>query len=194
MQDCSHPAREPGVRVLDADEVLNCPEFSSTLTVGGPERGQLVRVLRTTLLSVVVGLAVMVGLTRFYRARSEPPPQVLLKASVRTPSVSFQDAGFDATVLVRNEAEYGARQVEVIISGRSVRHLTCDRVEPAEAFLEASRQSVRALLGDLQPGEIGSVLFHFTAQQAGELDLVALVTAANMEGSVRLPIEGEVVP
>ena len=194
MQDCTHPARESGVRVLDADEVLNCPEFSSTLVAGAPGRRRLLRVLRTALVAIVGTLLLMLGAIRVYHRVTELPPPVLLRASVSAPAVSFQDDGFDVTVLVRNQAEHAARQVEVIISGRSMRHLTCDRVEPAEAFLGGSGQSVRALVGDLQPREIGSLLFHFTAQETGEMDLAAHVIAANVEGSVRVPIEGEVVP
>jgi hypothetical protein len=108
--------------------------------------------------------------------------------------VSFQDSGFDVTVLVRNEAEHPAREVEVHISGRSMSYLSCQYTEPPEAFLEGTPRMVRALLGDLEPGQIGSVLFHFLASRTGELDLAAYVTAANVQGTEKVPVEGEVVP
>jgi len=201
MQDCTHPAREPGVRVLDADEVLNCAEFSSTLTTTGAALRRVVLVpwagrpaRRLGFLAMVVALAGALAVVHTYWAGSRAVPPALLRVAVSAPPVSFQDEGFDVNVLVLNEADYPAREVKVFISGRSLRHLTCQSVEPPEAFLEASPQVVCALVGNLGPGEIGSTVFHFLSAKSGELDLSAHVTAANVEGPQTLPMEGEVIP
>ena len=194
LLDCVHPAHPMEDRIVDADAELNCLEFDSILVTAGPAPRRLLALLRTALIAVAATLAVMFGVIRLHGGLTRPLPPVLLRASVSTPPVSFQDSGLDVKVLVRNEADHPARDVEVRISGQSMLHLTCQYVRPSEAFLNATRRSVSALLGDLEPGEIGSVVFHFVAAQPGELDMTAHVTAANMEGPQKLSIEGEVVP
>jgi len=145
-------------------------------------------------LSTAVALLVIFVFIHLYSRPTRPLPPVLLRASVSSPGVSFREYGFDVKVLVRNEAAHTARDVQVTILGRSMPHLTCQYLRPPEAYLEGPAKSVCALVGDLEPGEIGSVLFHFVAAGTGELDLTAHVTAANFEGVQKLPIEGEVVP
>jgi len=114
--------------------------------------------------------------------------------AVYSAMVSFVDAGFDVSVLVRNEADHPARDVHITILGRSMRHLTCQYVDPPECYAEGPPRSACAQLGDIESGGIRSVLFHFMAARAGELDLTAHVSAANLEGVEKLPIEGEIVP
>jgi hypothetical protein len=192
--DCTHPARREDLRVLDADAVLNCLDFSSTLLISEEVQRSLWPVVRTAMIAIALTLGGMFGMIRLYGALMQPPPPVLLRTSVSTPSVTFQESGFDVKVLVLNEADRPARDVTVFIRGRSMAYLTCQSLEPPDAFVEESPQLTCALIGDLQPGEIGSVGFHFLASQPGELDLVAQVTAANVVGPQKMPIEGEVVP
>jgi len=192
--DCTHPARPEELRIVDADEALNCPDFTSTLVVGGAKRRWLVPVLRTGVIAALAGIAAFLGVVHLYRAFTRPPPPVLLRASASAPAVSFLEAGFDVKVLVLNEAEHAARDVQIFIRGPTVAHLVCQSVDPPEAFVEASPQMVCGWLGDLPSGHIGSVSFRFMADEPGELKLVAQVTAANVPGPQRVPIEGEVVP
>ncbi len=117
-----------------------------------------------------------------------------LKTSATAPSISFLDDGFDLSVLVQNEADHPARDVHIVVLGRSMRHLTCQYMDPPECYAEGPPRSACALLGDIESGGTRSVLFHFMAAEAGELDLTAQVSAANLEGVEKLPIEGEVVP
>ena len=194
LMDCTHPARPEELRIVDPDEVLNCPDFTSTLVVGTAKRRWLVPVLRTGVIAALVGIGAFLGVVRLYRAFTQPPPSVLLRASASAPAVSFLDAGFAVKILVLNEAEHPARDVQVFIRGPTVAHLVCQSVDPPEAFVEASPQMVCGWLGDLAPGEIGSVEFQFVADEPGELQLVGQVTAANVPGPQRVPIEGEIVP
>ncbi|MCJ7822231.1 MAG: hypothetical protein MUQ26_03960, partial [Armatimonadetes bacterium] len=67
-------------------------------------------------------------------------------------------------------------------------------MDPPECYAEGPARSACAQLGDIESGGTRSILFHFVAAQAGELDLMAQVTAAHLEGIEKRPIEGEVVP
>ena len=192
LLDCTSVTRGTNEKILDADAVLNCSEFSSLL-VTGESIGWLTwrRLWKTAALAIAVA-AIFVGVRWFQAPRTAPP--VLLKTSLRVPATSFQDEGFEVTVLVRNQADHPARSVQVLVSGRSMNHLICQWVDPSEAFMEASSKSVRTLLGDLEPGEIRSVQLHFSATKPGELDLTAHITAANLETPARLRISSEVIP
>lgn len=192
LLDCTSVTRRSDDKILDADAALNCAEFSSLLVTAGPAGWVNWRRLWKTAALAIVVVGVCLGLRWYQTPRAAPP--VLLKTSLRVPASSFQDEGFNVTVLVRNQADQPARRVEVLISGRSMTHLTCQWVDPSEAFMEASPKSVRTLLGDLEPGEIRSVQLHFSAREPGELDLTAHVTAANVEAPTRVRISSEVVP
>jgi hypothetical protein len=189
--DCTHLARRTDERILDADEVLNCPDFETTLAGRPPSR--LVPILRTTLLSAALGLGFMLGLIRLVGPRKAPPP-AFLRTSVTAPATVFQEEGLEIKMFVRNEAEQPASDIRVYISGRSMRQLICQSVEPAEAFEEATPQYACAWLGELGPGEIGTVSFRFSANVTGKLDLAARVTAANVSTPDTTPIECEIVP
>ena len=192
LLDCTSLTRLTEDKILDADAALNCSEFSSLLVTGESTGGlDWRRLWKTAALAIAVA-AVFAGLRWFPAPRTAPP--VLLKTSLRVPATSFQDEGFNVTVLVRNQADHPARSVQVVISGRSMNHLICQWVDPAEAFMEASSKSVRVLLGDLEPGEIQSVQLHFPATEPGELALTAYITAANLEMPARVRISSEVVP
>jgi len=194
MLDCTHPGHRLDEPIVDADAVLNCPDFASTLAAPRPRRRAPWAVLRTAALTTAAVSLLLFGLVRFYGGPGEAPHPVMLKASASVPSISFLDAGFDVSVLVHNEDDHPARDVRITVLGRSMRHLTCQYMDPPECYAEGPPRSACAQLGDLQPDEIRSVLFHFMAAQAGELDLPALVTAAPLEGVEKIPIEGEVVP
>lgn len=194
MLDCTHPGHRLDEPIVDADAVLNCPDFASTLAAPRPGRRASWAVLRTAVLTTAAVSLLLFGLVRFYGGPGDAPPPVMLKASASVPSVSFLDDGFDVSVLVQNEDDHLARDVRITLLGRSMRHLTCQYMDPPECYAEGPPRAACAQLGDLEPSEIRSVLFHFMAAQAGELDLRAQVTAANLEGVEKLSIEGEVVP
>ena len=193
LLDCTHLSHRLDDKIVDPDAVLTCVDFDSTLAAERKRRPPLRLVRPGPLVALAAALAIL-GVVHFYRGATLPPPPALLRATVSVPSVSFRDSGFDVKVLVRNDAERPARDVEVFVTGRSLRHLTCQYIQPPEAFQETSRHSVSALLGDLQPGDIQWVLFHFIAARAGELDLTAHVTASNVPTPQKLQISGEVVP
>ncbi len=193
LLDCTHLSHRLDERILDADATLNCPEFDSTLVISRlPHRFPLA-LLRTAALCAAA-LLLMLAAIYLYTRPPRPLPPVFLKTSVAVPGITFRESGFDVTVLVRNQAEHTARDVQVTIHGPSLPHLTCQYIDPPEAYLEGAPKSVCALVGDLEPGEIGSVLFHFLASRPGEFDLTAHVTATNFEAVQTVPIEGEVVP
>jgi len=194
MLDCTHPGHRLDEPIVDADAVLNCLDFASTLAGPRPAgRRASWAVLRTAVLTTAAVSLLLFGLVRFYGGPASAPP-VMLKASASIPSISFLDDGFDVSVLVQNEDDHPAKDVHITVLGRSMRHLTCQYMDPPECYAEGLPRTACAQLGDLEPNEIRSVLFHFMAAQAGELDLTAHVTAANLEGIEKIPIEGEVVP
>lgn len=178
---------------MDASESLNCPYFASTL-VAGQRRRLLLPVLRTGFLAAVGVLLAMFVVIRIYGGSTETPPPAMLRTTVSAPEICFMDSGVDVKVLVLNEAEETARDVEVYLRGPGMRHLYCDGVKPEWALAEVTPRSACAWLGDLDPGQIGQVEFHLAPDLAGEYDLVAQVTAANIEGLERVPVSGEIVP
>lgn len=191
--DCTHAARPDWLRIVDARESLNCPDFTSIL-VGAPARARGWRILRTALIAIVLSGLGFFGIVRAYETLTKPPPPVLLRASVSIPPEATCSTGFDVRILVLNEADCPAEDVQVLISGPAMRNIVCDWIEPPEAFGEVSRTSASGWVGYLEPGDIGSVQFHFTAEQACQVKLVAQVVAANLEGPHRVPIEGEILP
>lgn len=193
LMDCVHPARPDWLRIVDATESLNCPDFTSILT-GAAVHSRVWRVLRTaTITAVLAGLGFL-GVVRGYEAVIAPAPPVLLRASVSVPTEASRSTGFDVRIFVRNEADRPAEDVQVLLTGPAMRDIACDWVEPPEAFVEATPKTVCAWLGNLEPGAIGTVQFHFTATDACQVKLTAQVVAANVEGPHRVPIEGEILP
>ena len=188
--DCTHPARRPDEKIVDADAVLDCPEFSSLLA----RRRLPYRIgratLRTTLIAVVLIASAFV--LRHLLEPAEAPP-VLLRVNARAPESCFQEDGFPVQVFVANQTEEVAENVRVFLSGGGLRTLTCQSVTPSEAFLEETPTVVGAGIGNLRPGEIGTVEFHFVANQCGEVALTALVVADNLPTPTKLSIEGEVL-
>jgi hypothetical protein len=137
----------------------------------------------------------MFGVIHLYKWYTRPTPiESPLSTKVKAPSVSFRDEGFDVTVRVANWAEYPAEGVTVAIKGRTMPRLVCTSVDPPDCYLERSPRVLTAFIGDLAPGEIRVVSVHFMAERAGELHLMAQVTADNMQGGGRTFITGEVVP
>jgi hypothetical protein len=193
MIDCTHPARPEELRIVDLDQVLNCRDFTTLLTPS-PPRERLFRLLRTAAIAVVASLVVMLGAVRLYRLVTQVPPPVLLDAAVSVPEECYQESGLDITLLVKNKADHAAKDVQVVISGQTMPRLTCQYVEPPEAFAEATSKSTSAWLGEIAPGDIASVSFHFQPQKAGKVDLLARVVAENMEGPTRIHIDTEVLP
>jgi hypothetical protein len=190
LLDCTHLERATNERILDADEALNCPRFSTRLTLG-PSRSVLPYV-RTTAIGLVVGLGLMLGLSRLVAPKPAPP--VSFRTSVSAPDSVFSEDPIEIKVFALNESEKPAEDVRIFVAGRSVRQLTLQSVEPPECFEDATPQRVTAYLGELQPGDIGFIIFRFTASDAGELDLAAYVTATNLPAPEKTPISCEVVP
>ena len=193
MMDCTHPARPEELRIVDAGESLNCPDFTSILTTSAV-RSHLWRLLRTAAIAVVLSLVVLLGAVRVYESVTRPPPPVYLRAKVSAPAETFRESGFDVKVLVLNEADCAAEDVQVFISGPTMPKLICQSVEPSDAFVEWTERTVCGWIGRLEPGEIGSVDFHFAAEEACEVELVAQVVAANLEGPEKIAIEGAILP
>ncbi len=191
--DCVHSARPDWLRIVDPRESLNCEDFTSTLTAGtAPFRA--VNVVRTSAISVIVGIALMFGAVHLYRVATHTAPPVPLRATVSAPTESSADADFAVRVLVLNQGEHPAMGVQVNVGGKSLRNFVCQGVEPPEAFAEATTRSVSARLGRIEPGAIGSVTFHFSPKEPGEAKLVVQVTAANAELAQIVPIEGDILP
>ena len=188
--DCTHLARRTDEKILDADAVLDCPDFSSLLTGRKLLFPALRAVLRTTLIAVVLIASAFV--LKLLLEPAEPPP-VLLKASARAPESCFQEDGFPVQVFVSNRTEQVAQNVRVFLSGSGLKTLTCQSVTPSEAFVEETDTAVCAGLGNLRPNEIRTVAFQFVANQCGEVSLTALVVADNLPTPTKLNIEGEIV-
>lgn len=189
LLDCTHLARRTDEKIVDADAVLDCPEFSSLLARRRLPYGGARAVLRTTLIA-----AVLVASAFALKHLLEPAeaPLVLLRVSARAPESCFQEDGFPVQVFVSNQTQDVAQNVRVFLSGSGLRTLTCQSVTPSEAFLEETPTAVCAGMGNLRPGEIGTVEFHFVANQCGEVALTALVVADNLPAPTKLHIEGEV--
>jgi len=193
LSDCTSLSRRTDDHVLDADDVLNCPDFSSTLAAGA-EAGAARRPRSGALWLVGVALLVAaIAVSVLRRPAGEPAPGPL-RVAVESPSSVMKDEGLDITVLVANRSEQPARDVKVIISGRSVASLVCQYVSPEEAFLEATPKVVTAALGDMDASAIQSVAFRFLPNRAGNVALTVLVTAANLDTPNRTPVECEVLP
>ncbi len=185
LLECTHLARATNERILDADEALNCPQFSTRLTLG--PRRSILPLVRTVAIALVVGLGLLLGLSRLTAPKPKPPPEVSLRTSVTAPDSVFGEDPIEIKVFALNESEKPAEDVRISIGGRGVRRLTLQSVEPPECFEDATPQRVTAYLGELPSGEIGSVIFRFTASETGELDLGAFVTATNLPAPERNP-------
>ncbi len=193
LPDCTNPSRRTDDRVLDADDVLNCPDFSSTL-VTGAEAGAASWLRPGTLWLAGVGLvALAIAVSVARRPAGEPAPGPL-RVAVESPASIMKDEGLDITVLVANRSEQPAREVKVIVSGKSVASLVFQYVTPEEAFLEATPKVVTAALGDMDASAIQSVAFRFLPSRAGNVVLTVVVTAANVDTPNRTPVECEVLP
>jgi hypothetical protein len=192
LGDCTSLSRRTDDRVLDADEVLNCPDFSSGLVVGA---GAAARRFRPRLLWLV-GVALLVGAMAVSLLRGPPgePAASVLRVAVDSPSSIVEDEVLEITVLVSNLSKQPAREVKVIISGKSVASLVCQYVTPEEAFLEATPKVVTAALGDMDPGAIQSVTFRFLPRRSGNFELTVVVSAANLDIPNRTPVECQVLP
>jgi len=191
LLECSHPFRRTDERVLDADEVLNCPEFTTLLAGRLPPTGP--HVARTIIVAVVLAAAVLLLAARLLRPRELPPPAAL-RVSVSNPESSFREDRLEFKVLVLNQSNRPARDVRVYLTGSSMKDLLCEYVDPPESFEEATPQRACAWLGPLEPGQIGTILFRFRPNCTGTLHLAAFVTASNLEVPAQTPIKCEVMP
>jgi hypothetical protein len=190
--DCTHPARPEELRITDPSESLNCSDF--TRVAGAVGRPSL-RVLRTGVIAAIVVLAALFAIIGGYQSATSTGPSVLLRTTVSSTSeLNFGEGTFDVRVFVRNEADYLARDVQVFVSGPSIVDLSCEWTDPPEAYDEGPGRSVCGWIGNLEPGQIGSVVFHFRPRQPCQIKLTAQVTAANLEGPKRIVIAGEVLP
>ena len=66
MLDCTHPGHRLDEPIVDADAVLNCPDFASTLAAPRPGRRASWAVLRTAVLTTAAVSLLLFGLVRFY--------------------------------------------------------------------------------------------------------------------------------
>ena len=202
MMDCAHPSRPDWLRIVDARESLNCEDFTSILVRGAGAIAAVaretpfrpVRLLRTGAIAAVIGLAVALGGLHLYRATTRTGPSVPLRVTVSAPAEASADTGFVVTVLVQNQGEHPAEEVQVIIGGKSMRNFICQSVEPPEAFAQATARTASARLGRIEPGDIQSVTFRFSPKRPGDVKLLAQVTAGNAEAPESIPIEGEILP
>jgi hypothetical protein len=191
LQDCTHLARASNERVLDADEALNCPQFQTRLPDRAPAR-RVLPALRTLIIGTVVGLGLMFGLSRLVAPKASAP--ISLRTSVSAPATMFSEDPLDIKVFVQNQADQPAEDVRVALAGQGMRGLTCQSVDPAECFEEATPQRVTAYLGEIPPGDIGRVAFRLSPGGTGRFAISAVVTAAALEVPDRTQIEVEVVP
>ena len=190
MMDCTHPARPEELRITDPSESLNCPDFTA-LVRGGSGR----RVLRTAVLAIALTLAALFAGLRMYEATTTPAPEVLLHTVINTtPQLNLGEGTFDVKAFVRNDSEYTANEVQVFIAGPSMPDLVCEWTDPPEAYAEGPGRSISGWIGDLEPGQIGSVVFYFQPKEPTQIKLIAQVTSANVAGPQRLVIAGEVLP
>jgi len=192
LLDCTHLARATDDRILDADEALNCPQFETRLPSRAPAR-RVLPLVRTLVIGAAVGLGLMLGLSRLValRALHSTP----LRTSVSAPASMFSEDPLEIKVFVLNQADQPAQDVRVALAGRGMRSLTCQAVDPAECFEEATPQRVSAYLGEIAPGDIGAVAFRLSANRtAAKLPITALVTAATLEVPDQTQIEIEIVP
>ncbi|MBN1458024.1 MAG: hypothetical protein JXA57_00715 [Armatimonadetes bacterium] len=190
MMDCTHPARPEELRITDPSESLNCADFTAL------GRGRsLKRVLRTASIAIVVTLAALFGGIRIYEAATTAPPEVLLHTIINTTSqLNLGEGTFDVKAFVRNDSEHTAKDVQVFISGPSMPDLVCEWTDPPEAYAEGPGRSISGWIGDLDPGQVGSVFFYFQAKEATQIKLTAQVTSANVAGPQRIVLAGEVLP
>lgn len=188
--DCIHPSRAPDERVLDADEVLNCPLFSSLLVSRPLHKRPFVG---ATAVGLVAGLGLMLGLI-FWFGPGKTPPQASLKVGVDVPPTAFQEQGLEVGVSVQNLAEKPAKDVRLVISGPGMSDFVCQYVNPPEAFEESAPRYTSARIGDVEPGQTTSVLFRFACHRTGRIRLTAMVTAANVPLPTKAPIDCELVP
>jgi hypothetical protein len=191
LLDCTHVSRATDDRILDADEVLNCPQFGTRLPSSAPAR-RVLPIIRTVAIGAVVGLGLMFGLSRLVAPKT--PGSTRLQTSVSAPTSMFREDPLEIKVFVHNQADQPAKDVRVALVGRGMRNLTCLAVDPAECFEEATPQRVSAYLGEIAPGDIGTVLFRLSAGSTGKLPIAALVTAATLEVPDQTQMEIVVVP
>jgi len=193
MMDCTHPARPDWLRITDATESINCADFDSMLSGDRPGIA-LRRVIRTALIALILVGGGMFAVIRGYEASVSPALPSLLEVVVSVPTEATMDSGLVVRVLVRNQADYPANDVRVLLSGPSLPKLVCTGTDPPEAFEESTPRSTSAWIGSLEPGDIGAVRFHFTSDEPCQVKLVAQVVAANLEGPRKVTVGGEILP
>gem|GEM_PF-1857596 len=193
IADCTHMSRAADEHLSDADAVLNCPYFSTTLAVAPAARSGR-RLGRVVLVAVPLGLVAVFGTVKLLAPREKALPPTSLKLSVIAPESTSESEGFSLRVLVRNEADRPARDVRCQIAGRSMSHLALEQADPPEVLVEASGQSVTIALGDLAPGEIAGADLYFSIKRLGELRLVVAATADNVQAPARAAVVGEALP
>jgi len=191
LLDCTHLARATNERVLDADEMLNCPQFGTRLPASAPAR-RILPLIRTLVIGAAVGLGLMFGLSRLVARKA--PHSTPLRTSVSAPASLFGEEPLEIKVFVQNQADQPAEDVRVALAGRGMRSLTCQSVDPAECFEEATPQRVTAYLGEIAPGDVGIVVFRLSTGSTGRFPINAVVTATTMEVPDQTQIEIEVVP
>jgi hypothetical protein len=190
--DCMHESRATEDHVSDADEVLNCPMFSSRLP-GLEARRHWYALSRTSIITIVLTLAVAMAVLNSMR-RPAPTAALPLSVSMSAQETVVQDDGLEVAISVVNTGEEMAKGVEIGFTGRGMGGLECQSVTPQECFVAATPHSVRLSLGDVPPGEMRQASVHFACKRTGKLTLAASATMANSTASQVMTFDGEVIP
>ncbi len=190
--DCTNLYRSSSLRISDPDEMSNCRYFSRILSVQ-PRRLRF-SLLRTTTISLALALAGIYGATWLAQRLSQPVTPLPLRVVIGTPDTSLQSKGFDLQVLLFNPTDQPVEGVRIIISGRSLPHLTCQYTDPPESIQEAKPRILTAFAGDLLPAEHAAVRLHFVSKKTGELSLDVYVTAASASSTKLHRIALDVLP
>jgi len=191
--DCTNVHRAEHDHVIDADEVVNCPEFRSLLTSEGRRRAWYGPV-RTFAITAALTLAAALGAIHWAGGPKRVPVTLPVSVSVSAPEMAMKEDGLDVTASVFNPTDRPAEGVEILITGRSLPWLICQSTNPPEAYLDSGGHSVSASFGDVPPGEQRIILFHFAPSRTGEVSLTANVTMKHVLGSSTESLESEIVP
>ncbi len=192
LLDCTSLYRPQDQHISDPDEVRDCPHFRSRLSA--QRRRDRRAILRTTAIALALIAAGGLLALRLSHPAGQLSSALPFRPSIAAPETSVQDEGFDLQVVLFNPTEEPVRGIQVVVTGPRLRQLTCQWTDPPESFVEQSRRTVMAAIGDLGPAEHSSLVFHFLAAKTGSFALTVHLTAASAAGADAYELETEVVP
>jgi len=193
LQDCTHLSRREIDHVMDVDEIVDCPDFASTLR---PTPAHLTRraLLRTTITTMVV--ASLIAFTVIFAVRrAAVPPEAKLpfRLAVSLPDSVMKDEELELTVTLLNTTEDTIQNVEVRITGRGMTMLTFDSLTPAENLSSTSARTL-SVTAEIPGGEEQKFVFRFHANRPGKLPLSVTATMPTIEGARVATVESEIIP